>query len=341
MRIHVILTGGTIGAALRADGTLAPASIGEKNEFAGDAITWSSPYAILSENLTPHRWNKLITHFRSLELADKDAILITHGTDTLAYTACLFALLLYGFPKPVFFVSSNLPYGDEGSNGPANFKAALAAAADGVSPGVYVPWRHPASLTGGEGLEYRREGEGNAFLYKAESLLQSADYSDTFQMITDPAINILDPLAKQVRDELTKRGRRKPVFPDEIVRKKPLIYTVPSLIANILAIRPYPGIRYDAFRLNNVTAILHGTYHSFTAADTSEEPCSLTAFAKQAKESGIPVYLAPLPSNPEQRYASLKRILDTGYLTPLCDMSFEMAYAMLTILFSRLTLDLM
>jgi L-asparaginase len=328
MKVHVILTGGTIGSSLRTDGTLAPTDLGKLARGKGESITYSSPYTILSENLTPHRWNKLISHFRSLDLSDMDAVFITHGTDTLAYTANLLALLLHGFDKPVFLIAANLPFSAEGSNGPANFKAALAAADGGVENGVYVPWKHPSA-------------PGEANLLKAETLLQSADFSNTFRVVTDPAFNNLNRLAARVRSELTnKAGRRKPFFPEEFNHNAPLVNLAPTLLANVLAIRPYPGIRYDGYDLSHVTTILHGTYHTFTAADTEEAPWSLTAFAAAAKTQGVPLYMAPLPSNPEKRYASIKRIIDTGEVIPLPDTSFEMAFALLTILFSRFTLDL-
>lgn len=55
-------------------------------------------------------------------------VVITHGTDTLAYTAARLAFELEGIGAPVVLTGSQLPHGDERSDAPNNLKLAITAA---------------------------------------------------------------------------------------------------------------------------------------------------------------------------------------------------------------------
>lgn len=52
-------------------------------------------------------------------------VILTHGTDTLAYTANLLALALEGTALPVILVSSHTPPTDPAANGHRHFAAAV------------------------------------------------------------------------------------------------------------------------------------------------------------------------------------------------------------------------
>ena len=344
MKSHIIFTGGTIASSRRSDGSLAPSLDALKDLTENGNFTWSSPFNILSENMTPHRWNQLIIHLRSLNMNEIKALFITHGTDTLAYTSNLLSLLLRGLPIPVFMIASNLPFHAEGANGPANLNAAIALLKKPVPPGVYVPWKEPSLMKTDNHLSVKWDPGADTrdvTFFKGNKLLQSGDFSDTFKAIRDSNINDLNRLVAHARRELLKAGAARPHFPAGRGTDAPLINFTPSLIANILAIRPFPGIRYEAFDLTEVSAVLHGTYHSYTAPDADEPGrMSLKTFAAKAKKFGVPVYLAPISSTGSLNYASTKRIIDSGAVIPLYDVSFEMAFAILTVLFSKFELDI-
>lgn len=55
-------------------------------------------------------------------------VVITHGTDTLAYTAARLAFEFAGLGVPVVVTGSQLPHGDVGSDVPANLSLAIRAA---------------------------------------------------------------------------------------------------------------------------------------------------------------------------------------------------------------------
>lgn len=66
-----------------------------------------------------------------------DGFVLTHGTDTLAYTAALLTHLLPHFDKPLVLTGSMLPMGVPDSDAPRNMLDAFRTAADGRA-GVYA-----------------------------------------------------------------------------------------------------------------------------------------------------------------------------------------------------------
>ena len=66
-----------------------------------------------------------------------DGFVLTHGTDTLAYTAALLTHLLPHFDKPLVLTGSMLPMGVPDSDAPRNLLDAFRTAADGRA-GVYA-----------------------------------------------------------------------------------------------------------------------------------------------------------------------------------------------------------
>jgi glutamyl-tRNA(Gln) amidotransferase subunit D len=62
-------------------------------------------YSILSENMQPEYWVKLAEHVYNEIKAGTDGVIITHGTDTMMYTAAVLAFMIET-PVPVVFVGS-------------------------------------------------------------------------------------------------------------------------------------------------------------------------------------------------------------------------------------------
>jgi L-asparaginase len=307
VNIHIIYTGGTIGSERGADGAIGisdhpPASL---ISYPGVNFTHSSPYRILSETITPAHWDKLLGHIHSIT-ENPDAILITHGTDTLAYTAAFLALAcrgVQGVNVPVFMISSDRPLSDPGANGIAHMEAAVAAARAGAAPGVYIPYRNP--------------GTGETVMHRGERIMQAGDFSDAFYSIPGHGYG-------NGNGNGHGNGNGSGVLqPDTGARTRQ--QTCPLVLsAKILQIRPYPGIDYSAYDLSGVCAVLHGTYHSHTA-----DADAVIAFAKKAADTGKKVYFAPISSVPEKRYATSEKLIGSGLVIPLYDMTFESAYALL------------
>ncbi|WP_073526265.1 asparaginase [Pseudomonas fluorescens] len=142
--VMVLYTGGTIGMQASANG-LAPASGFEarmREQLADQPVpAWRfremSPL-IDSANMTPEYWQRLRTAV--VEAVDEgcDAVLVLHGTDTLAYSAAAMSFQLLGLPAPVLFTGSMLPAGVPDSDAWENVSGALAALGAGLPAGVQL-----------------------------------------------------------------------------------------------------------------------------------------------------------------------------------------------------------
>ena len=140
---HILLltTGGTIASRPTAEG-LAPGLDGEDLARSIPFLTASCTVAVRdilhldSSNIQPEEW-QLIAKAVYAERGDYDGIIITHGTDTMAYTASVLSFMLRGIPIPVVLTGSQLPIEHPLTDALENLRIAFAMACSGA-PGVFV-----------------------------------------------------------------------------------------------------------------------------------------------------------------------------------------------------------
>jgi L-asparaginase type I len=112
-KLGIIQTGGTI-ASIQSESTthLAPNDIIAEflgNEVKEYEIVFRQPYKILSENATPRHWQSLAETVAELINLGVDGIVVTHGTDTMVYTAAALSYMLRPLSIPVVLTGSMLP----------------------------------------------------------------------------------------------------------------------------------------------------------------------------------------------------------------------------------------
>ncbi|MDE6000777.1 MAG: asparaginase domain-containing protein, partial [Clostridia bacterium] len=148
-RICVIFTGGTIGSFtcggvvdLKRESSSALINI-YKERF-GSAIEFDElrPLNILSENVQPSDLEKMADCLRGVDKEKYDGIIITHGTDTLCFTANLFSQIFCDISLPVVFVSALYPLDDERSCGVENFAGAVTFIQSVDFGGVFVSFQN-------------------------------------------------------------------------------------------------------------------------------------------------------------------------------------------------------
>lgn len=147
-KLLVLYTGGTIGMQQSANG-LAPASGFEARMRAQQALEhgrslpeWTFRELlppIDSANMSQANWLAMVEAIRAgVEQDGCDAVLLLHGTDTLAYSAGALSFLLLGLDLPVVLTGSMQPAGVDGSDAWSNLFGAMAALQQGVAPGVHL-----------------------------------------------------------------------------------------------------------------------------------------------------------------------------------------------------------
>jgi L-asparaginase len=147
-KLLVLYTGGTIGMQMSADG-LAPASgfearmrTQQASENASELPQWCFRELlplIDSANMNPGHWlalrDEIVT---AVQTGGHDAVLVLHGTDTLAYSAAALSFLLLGLDVPVVLSGAMQPAGVAGGDAWPNLFGAMRALHRGVKPGVHL-----------------------------------------------------------------------------------------------------------------------------------------------------------------------------------------------------------
>lgn len=141
-KILLITTGGTI-ASVPENGGLTPKSAGaclldlvpELNGLC--EIHVKELFCLDSSNIQPEHWITMAESvFRALSVFD--GIVITHGTDTMAYSAGALSFMLQNLKKPVILTGSQLPMETPDTDGKQNLRDAFLAACDSRLAGVYI-----------------------------------------------------------------------------------------------------------------------------------------------------------------------------------------------------------
>ena len=139
-RILLLTTGGTIASMPGEDG-LQPHRSGVMERELMQLrtyydITVRDVMCLDSSNIRPEEWQIIATEIFSQRLGF-DGIVVSHGTDTMAYSASAVTFMLQDIDLPVVFTGSQLPLADMLSDGPDNLRTAFAMAASGC-PGVFL-----------------------------------------------------------------------------------------------------------------------------------------------------------------------------------------------------------
>ncbi len=299
MNILVIFTGGTIGCKakrgfLSTDGSTRYALLsGFDSEKAGIEFSVSKPYSVLSENLSAKELNLLQTEVAENLGKGYDGIIITHGTDSLLYTASALEYAFDGCDVPIVLVSADYPLDDERTNGHKNFEAAVAFIKSKAGNGVYV--------------SYKNDDEQDVRIHTATHILSHGECSANLYPITEK------PFAVYEKGEITVSGET------ALSGGNALGAISYSDFSRVLVIGSCPGDSFS-YNLDGVRAVVLRPYHSATLNTASE---SFSAFCKRAKEADIPVFL--VNSKAGITYESTSLFSELG-ITPLPYGTFASAY---------------
>ncbi len=230
-RIKLLATGGTIASG--GENGLSPAmdASGLLDYLPGlsslCAVDAQDILALDSSNIQPEEWRE-IAQATHAALRAYDGVVITHGTDTMAYTAAMLSFMLRGLEKPVILTGSQLPISDLTSDGRSNLADAFCAVCAGV-PGVYVVFNHQI-IQGARAFKVRSMG------------------FNAFQSINSPVAGTLDARGVHIVHPMPitgERGLADALCPDVCLIKL-IPGTHPQLLTG-LAELGYRGVVIEAF----------------------------------------------------------------------------------------------
>lgn len=321
MKILVVLTGGTIGS--KVEGKIIDVSsaaayslinlyedkYGKDTEF--EVI---QPLNILSENLEPSHWEKLYECMEQIQFGDYDGIIITHGTDTLSYTAAMMGYCYRHTTIPIVLIASNYELQDVRSNGIPNFYNAVCFIKEQAAKGVFVIFQNDSAEN---------------VVYLATRIMEADTYLDQFS-----SYGKVD-FGRMVDGHFVKtEHEQNPSMEDVNAEKEKLVKINNGFKKRVLMIHPYPGLDYSRIQIDeNVGAVLHCLYHSATACSSAGN-YSAVDFIKSCKEKGIETYVSSFKQAVNDLYATSIDILDAGAI-PLINISTEAAFAKLMVAYNQ------
>ena len=144
----LLTTGGTIASMPGSDG-LEPHRSGVMEREIDQLrtyydITVRDVMCLDSSNIRPEEWQFIARSIYEMR-GDFDGIVVSHGTDTMAYTASAVTFMLPDIDIPVVFTGSQLPLADVLSDGPDNLRTAFAMAAS-EKPGIFLAFDRKVML---------------------------------------------------------------------------------------------------------------------------------------------------------------------------------------------------
>lgn len=306
-KICVIFTGGTIGSAnhdgrVDLDGGSADALIAAYRERTSDNIVFDClrPLDMLSENMTAPNLETLADCVCGVNCADYDGIIITHGTDTLNFTANYFSLIFADARIPIVFVSALFPLSDPRSNGYDNFAGAAAFIQSTDFGGVFIAFKNPNEA---------------CKIHLASRLVSSSQLVGAYDSLLGAHFGTVGG------DGFTRDPS--PANPSDAEMKEPRLPMKRGLCGDVITIESRALLDYDLydFTRRSPRAVIVRPYHSGTVCMAGEQS-SFARFCKRCAALGIPVVLAPIGSRANV-YASAKDL--AALCIPAYDVSTEMA----------------
>lgn len=310
MRLLFVFTGGTIGSTLSGDVISTDVDKSYKIieayrerygiDFEYDML---EPYTALSENNTGDTLRMLCECVRENAARGYDGIIVTHGTDTLAYSSAALGYALGLDTIPVCVVSSNRPIEHERANALDNLHGAVSFIRGGCGRGCFVV--------------YRNDNSDTVRVHRASRLLGPKAYSDDVSSIFGCVYGHFDAGFDFIKNDRYREGA------DEIA-------PIPSVSLGessdaVLMIHSYPGMRYPCLA-PEVRYVIVNTYHSGTLDTCSDRA---RRFYLSCKERGITVYATGVDSGPD--YASAQAFSELG-ITPAVNISPVSVYVKLWML---------
>ncbi len=284
MKILVIFTGGTIGST-ESGSYVSPDSTKlykllslykkRAKKYKSDSNIRNiefdvlSPYQTLSEDITCYNFRLLSECLNKVDKSLYDGIIITHGTDTLQYTAAFTGYIMADTKIPIVIVSANYVLENPCSNGVDNFYYAVEFICQKKGIGVFV--------------SYCNTGDCPK-IHRATRIIMHQAYNDDVYSVCNSYYGYFDGDIFYYNDNKFAYNTA-----NTAQQKQTNIFSVPkgSSSSNILVIHPYPGMEYT-LPSEDVKAVLHYTYHSGTLC--SKLP-SLSQFSKYTCSKGIPVFI--------------------------------------------------
>lgn len=224
--ILLIATGGTIASKKTSDGLAPGITSDELMEYVPEIKEYCNVDTVQilnidSTNIQPEYWI-LITEAIEKVYDKYDGFVISHGTDTMAYTASALSYLIQGLDKPIVITGSQKPINVEITDARKNMLDSFRFASEPGVRGVYIVF------------------DGKAIIGTRAKKTKSKSYS-AFESINFPVAAFIDDyrITKYIRSEENKSSVKfyKSIYPSIFLLK-----LAPGMEPDVL---DYIGEKYE------------------------------------------------------------------------------------------------
>lgn len=187
-----------------------------------------------SSNIQPEEWQLIARNIFEARGA-YEGIVVTHGTDTMAYTASVLSFMLRGIGIPVVLTGSQLPIEHPMTDALENLRLALAMAASGRA-GVFVAFDRKVIL-GCRAVKIKTTG------------------FDAFESVNWPPVARVGGAGLVIDDSAIPKTEPPCVLREELCREVFLIKLTPGLepeIFDMLLSMHYRGVVIEAFGIGGL-----------------------------------------------------------------------------------------
>ncbi len=297
MKILALHLGGTI-ACTEINGRLVPSADIRgyfkqiSREIKGVSFSHKREAPFLSEHLNSTLINGAIKEVKKALRSEKyDGIIVTHGSDTVSYTACALAYALGNDCIPTVIVCADLPLSDRRSTGHINLRAATVLIASGEARGVFSVYKST---------------ESEATIFRGSRLLRHRAYESELSGVGEPygKVSFIAPASPI----FTKN----PLFDEAADELEPLDFKL-GKICPVTVMTVYPSMACQT-PARSCRAVMLSTYHSGTL-DTKNP--HIKRLARACKRRGIPIYANGLGANADYESMGDYTALGIHRLPPL------------------------
>ncbi len=200
---------------------------------------------ILSENMTPAIWRELARAVNAEIRAGSAGVIVTHGTDTMAYSAAVLSFMI-DTPVPIVFVGSQRSADRPSSDNAMNAVCAAAAAKSDLGEVVVV-----MHATTNDDICAIHRGTRVRKMHTSRR--------DAFQSIGIESIGTVKYPSRTVtlKDSAIRRGKYEPALHDNLEEHCGLLQFYPGMFPDLLkAYQGYKGLVLAGTGLGHVSTTL-------------------------------------------------------------------------------------
>ncbi|SHO48179.1 asparaginase [Desulfopila aestuarii] len=267
--IVILATGGTIVCSDQGQGLQPYYTVDDLLDRIQPAIGYckivgKTVMNIDSSNMTPESWltiaRQVTEHYREF-----DGFIITHGTDTMAYTAAALSYLLDGLNKPVILTGSQFSMTDSRTDALQNLKDSLLLAGENIA-GVFIVFDGKV-INGTRGIKTKTRSY------------------DAFESINYPLVATIKHNRIEYSPMVRQTFRQMPITAHENCQPPELVATLEK---QLLVLKIFPGLDPKIFEYirNNFKAVI---IESYGTGGVSTDSIDLAGKIKDIAEAGIVV----------------------------------------------------